>query len=121
MDARRPHLAPARWTLRWPWEPDCWKTAHRALDSRVGRPEHNRPFTACLSLSVSLFSVLMSFTHFLFKEKKSNCLVAYIFSEEFWGVLWQNSYSEMDKENCGVFISFLIKKGKRKCILEPEI
>lgn len=32
------------------------------------------------------FSVFMTFTHFLFNEKKTNCLVAYIFSEEFWGI-----------------------------------
>lgn len=32
------------------------------------------------------FPVFMTFTHFLFNEKKTSCLVAYIFSEEFWGI-----------------------------------
>lgn len=48
--------------------------------------------------------------------KKSNCLVAYIFIEEFWGTLWQESYSEMDKENWG-FLPLPDSKGKRKTVL----
>lgn len=62
------------------------------------------------SHSRSRFSVFLTLVYFLFTEKI--CLVAYILSETFWGVLWNRHTQKWTRK--GGFCPLPDEKGKRK-------